>query len=205
MPTAFQFQNPFTAFAAGGDAGQIALEPENDFSEVSLSFGWFGLPWNTAVTASAALGQGSQDTGSWATRSTRTLRSMRCRSRTSTATSSVTRVDLTVSSRPIDRLRLRGAVAYDERDNESRQGAFTSIVHTDLFPVGDRINAVYGYERTRLTGTADFDVYDDLTIGVGGEYRTTDRTGTDREVAAKTSPTATAARSSVRTATSASS
>jgi MtrB/PioB family decaheme-associated outer membrane protein len=56
-------------------------------------------------------------------------------------------------------------------------------VHTDLFPVGeDRVNAVYGYERTRLTGSADFDVYDDLTVGVGGELRMTDRTGTDREV-----------------------
>jgi hypothetical protein len=73
-------------------------------------------------------------------------------------------------------------VAYDERDNDSRQGTFTSIVHTDLFQIEDRINAVYGYERTRLSGTADFDVYDDLTVGVGGEYRTTDRTGTDREV-----------------------
>ena len=56
-------------------------------------------------------------------------------------------------------------------------------MHTDLFPVGeDRTNAIYGYERTRLTGSADFDVSDDLTVGVGGEYRNTDRKGTDREV-----------------------
>jgi len=99
---------------------------------------------------------------------------------------SVTRADLTVSVRPLDRLRLRGAASYDERDNDSRQAAFTSIVHTDLFPIGaDRVNAIYGYERTRLNGTADFDVYDDLTVGVGGEWRTLDRTGSAVEVSSE--------------------
>ena len=37
-----------------------------------------------------------------------------------------------------------------------------------------------------LTGSADFDVYHDLTLGVGGEYRNTDRKGTDREVMSET-------------------
>ena len=56
-------------------------------------------------------------------------------------------------------------------------------MHTDLFPVGeDRVNPVYGFERTRAYGSADFAVYDDLTVGVGGEWRKTDRTGTRQEV-----------------------
>ena len=72
----------------------------------------------------------------------------------------VTRADLTVTSRPIDRLRLRGAVAYDERDNGTKQLAWTSIVHTDLFPVlDDRVNPVYGFERLRVFGSADFRVF----------------------------------------------
>ena len=59
-------------------------------------------------------------------------------------------------------------------------------MHTDLFPIGeDRVNAIYGYERTRLNGTADFDVYDDLTVGVGGEWRTLDRTGSAVEVSSE--------------------
>ena len=55
------FQNPFTAFVAGGDAGQLGLEPDNTFSEFSVSFGWYGLPGNSALTGSAAIGQGTQD------------------------------------------------------------------------------------------------------------------------------------------------
>jgi hypothetical protein len=88
-----------------------------------------------------------------------------------------------VSSRPIDRLRLRATAAWDERENDSQQATFTSIVHTDAFPVDDdRVNPVYGFERLRLYGSADFEVYHDLSVGVGGEYRETDRTGTDQEV-----------------------
>ena len=80
----------------------------------------------------------------------------------------VMRADLTVSSRPIDRLRLRGSVAWDERDNDTRQRTYTSVVHTDLFPVlDDRVNPVYGFERLRLAGSADYKVYDDLSVGVG--------------------------------------
>jgi MtrB/PioB family decaheme-associated outer membrane protein len=180
------FDNPFTSFVAGGDAGQMALEPDNAYSEIAVSLGWFGLPWNTAVTAAAAIGQGSQDANFTGYTINPTLAVDGLPFSDLDGDVSVTRVNLTISSRPVDRLRLRGAVAYDERDNDSRQAAFTSIVHTDLFPVGeDRINAIYGYERTRLTGSADFDVYDDLTIGVGGEFRTTDRTGTNREASSE--------------------
>ena len=82
------------------------------------------------------------------------------------------RADLTLTSQPIDRLRVRGTVAYDERDNDTRQRTFTSPVHTDLFQVlEDRVNPVYGFERLRLFGSADFKVYDDLSIGAGGEFR----------------------------------
>ena len=179
----FQFDNPFNAAAAGGDAGRMSLEPDNLYNEVAVSFGWFGLPGNMAVTLSAAMGQGSQETGFNPYTINPNVAVDALPFDNLDGDISVTRADLAVSARPMDRLRLRGSAAYDERDNDSRQGTFTSIVHTDLFPiVDDRVNAVYGYERTRLNGSADFDVYDDLAIGVGGEWRNTDRTGSALEV-----------------------
>jgi MtrB/PioB family decaheme-associated outer membrane protein len=148
-----------------------------------VSLGWFGLPWNMAVTLSAAMGQGSQETGFNPYTINPNVAVDALPFGDLDGDISVTRADLAVSARPLDRLRLRGSAAYDERDNDSRQGTFTSIVHTDLFPiVDDRVNAIYGYERTRLNGSADFDVYDDLAIGVGGEWRNTDRTGSAVEV-----------------------
>ena len=182
----FQFDNPFNAAVAGGDQGRMALEPDNLYSEFAVSAGWYGLPGNTSVTLSAAMGQGSQETGFNPYTINPNIAVDALPFADLDGDVSVTRADLTVSARPMDRLRLRGSAAYDERDNDSRQGDFTSIVHTDLFPiVEDRVNAVYGYERTRLNGTADFDVYDDLTVGVGGEYRNTDRTGSALEVSSE--------------------
>ena len=179
----FQFDNPFNAAVPGGDAGRMSLEPDNLYSELAVSFGWYGLPWNTAVSLSAAMGQGSQETGFNPYTINPNIAVDALPFSNLNGDISVTRADLTVSARPLDRLRLRGSAAYDERKNDSRQAAFTSIVHTDLFPVAeDRVNAIYGYQRTRLNGSADFDVYDDLTIGVGGEWRQTDRTGSRLEV-----------------------
>jgi MtrB/PioB family decaheme-associated outer membrane protein len=180
---AYRYANPFTSFVAGGETGQTALEPDNSYHELGLSFGWYGLPWNGAVTLSAAMGQGTQDSGFVPYTINPSLGVDALPFNNLDGDLSVTRADVTYAARPTDRLRLRAAVAYDERDNDSRQGAFTSIVHTDLFPVGDdRVNAIYGFERTRASGSADFDVYDDLTVGLGGEWRSTDRTGTQQEV-----------------------
>jgi MtrB/PioB family decaheme-associated outer membrane protein len=178
----FRFDNPFTG-PAGSEAGAMALEPDNSYNEFALSAGWYGLPGDTAVTVGAAMGQGTQDSGFVGYTLNPAIATDALPFANLDGEVSVTRADLTVSARPIDRLRLRGAVTYDERDNDSRQGTFTSIVHTDLFPVGDdRVNPVYGFERTRAYGSADYAVYDDLTVGVGGEWRQTDRTGTRQEV-----------------------
>jgi len=178
-----RWDNPFTAMVAGGDVGQMAMAPDNQYHEFGLSAGWFGLPGHSTVTLSLASGKGSQDTGFLPYTSNPSLVTDPLPARNLDGEMDVTRADLTVTSRPIDRLRLRGSVAYDERDNGTRQFAYTSIVHTDLFPVlDDRVNPVYGFERLRVFGSADLRVYDELTIGAGGEWRTLDRTGTAQEV-----------------------
>ena len=178
-----RWDNPFNAFVPGGEAGQMALEPDNDYQEISLSAGFHGLPWNTVIGFSAATGEGTQDMKFLPYTINPNLVTDALPGSSLDGKVKVNRADLTVSLRPIDRLRLRGAVAWDERKNETNQDFYTSIIHTDLFPVtDDRLNPVYSYERMRLTGSADFDIYHDLTVGVGGEYRTIDRKGTAQEV-----------------------
>jgi len=184
---ALRWDNPFTAMVAGADVGQMALAPDNQYHELSASAGWHGLPWNTTVAASFATGKGTQDTGFLPYTVTPGIATDPLPVRNLDGEVKVTRADLTLSSRPLERLRLRGSLAWDERDNDTRQATYTSIVHTDLFPVGDdRVNPVYGFERLRIAGSADFAVYDTLSIGVGGEYRETDRKGTPLEVRSET-------------------
>ncbi len=177
------WQNPFNPMSPGAEEGQMSLAPDNDYHELSLATGWYGLPGNTTIGLTAATGKGSQDMRLLPYTVNPLIATDGLPASNLDGELSVTRFGLTVTSRPLDRLRLRGAVTYDERDNDSRQELYTSVVHTDAFLVADdRINPVYGYERTRMFGSADYEVYSGLTLGAGGEYRETDRTGTAREV-----------------------
>jgi MtrB/PioB family decaheme-associated outer membrane protein len=181
-----RWDNPFNPLTPGATEGRMALAPDNDYHEVSLSAGWQGLPGNTTVAVSAATGKGTQDIGFLPYTVNPSIATDALPSQSLDGEMTVTRADLTVSSRPMDKLRLRGAVVYDERDNGTPQAAFTSIVHADTFPIDeDRTNAVYGYERLRASGSADYQVYPTVTLGLGGEFRSTDRTGTAREVASE--------------------
>ena len=178
-----RWDNPFNAMAAGGDVGQMALAPDNSYNELALSAGWMGLPFGTTVALSFASGKGTQDADFLPYTINSLVATDALPANNLDGEMTLTRYDLTLTSNPIKRLRVRGSVAYDERDNDTKQLAYTSIVHTDLFPVlDDRVNPVYGYERLRVFGSADFEVYDTLSIGAGGEWRTLDRTGTDQEV-----------------------
>lgn len=178
-----RWDNPFNSPVSGGSEGQMALEPGNDYQEVAFTAGMHGLPWNTVLGFSAATGESTQDTRFLPYTINPSVLTDALPMSSLGGKVKVNRADFTISSRPIDRLRLRGALAWDERKNDSKQADFTSIVHTDLFLLAeDRVNPTYGYERLRLRGTADFDVFKSLTVGAGGEYRTLDRKGTVLEV-----------------------
>ncbi len=182
-----RFENPYNAFVPGGDVGQMALEPDNEYQELAFSAGIHGLPGNTVIGISAATGEGTQDAKYLPYTINPNLALDALPASNLDGKVKVNRADLTVSSRPLDRLRLRGALAWDERKNDTNQRLYTSIVHTDLFPVADdRLNPVYGYDRLRLTGSADFDVFRVLSVGLGGEYKTLDRKGTKQEVSSET-------------------
>ena len=180
-----RWDNPFNSPVPGGTEGRMALEPGNDYQEIAFTAGMHGLPWNTVLAFSAAIGRGHRRTPhflpytinpSVATDAAADVESRRQRQGQSRRPHGQH-----ASDRPVARCAVRSP-GTSARTTASRRD-FTSIVHTDLFPVGeDRVNPIYGYERLRLSGTADFDVYNDLTVGLGGEYRTLDRKGTPQEV-----------------------
>ena len=179
-----KWTNPFGLSLPGTEQGQMALAPDNDYNEIALAAGWHGLPGNTTVALSAATGKGTQDIGFLPYTINPAIATQPLPMSNLDGDVGVTRADLTVTSRPWRSLRLRGSVTYDERDNSSKQAAFDSIVYADSFlTYGDTTNPLYGFERFRILGSADYDVYDKVQLGLGGEYRELKRTGTEQEVA----------------------
>ncbi|NJD31473.1 MAG: MtrB/PioB family decaheme-associated outer membrane protein [Gammaproteobacteria bacterium] len=177
------WQNPFKPGVPGATEGRMALAPDNSYNEFAISAGMFGLPGNTTVALSAATGKGTQDVSFLPYTVNPTIATQPLPMSNLRGDVDVTRADLTVTSRPMNPLRLRGSVTYDESKDGSRQAAFGSIVYTDAFPTyGAVTNPAYGFERFRLFGSADYDVYKDLNVGLGGEYKELKRTGTEQEV-----------------------
>ncbi len=177
------WQNPFKPVVPGAGEGQMALAPDNSYNEFALSAGLFGLPGNTTVALSAATGKGTQDVKFLPYTINPNIKTDPLPMSDLHGDVDVTRADLTVTSRPLNKLRLRGSVTYDESKDSSKQSAFDSIVYTDAFPTtGAVTNPIYGFERFRVFGSADYDVYKDLNLGIGGDYRELKRTGTEQEV-----------------------
>jgi MtrB/PioB family decaheme-associated outer membrane protein len=179
----WRWQNPFTPMVDGADVGQMAGAPGNDYNEIALSAGMHGLPGNTTVAFTAAAGKGTQDESFLPYTINPDVYTTPLPISNLDGDVDVTRLDLTLTSRPMDKLRLRGSLTYDERKDSSKQAAFDSIVYTDMLPLlGSETNPRYGFERFRALGSADWQLTNQWTIGAGGEYRELKRTGTPQEV-----------------------
>ena len=183
----WRWQNPFTPMVNGADTGQMSGAPGNDYNELALSAGMYGLPGNTTVAFSAATGKGTQDQSFLPYTINPDIVTGPLPMGNLDGDVDVTRLDLTLTSRPVNALRLRGSITYDERKDSSRQAAFDSVVYTDMLLVaGSEVNPLYGFERFRVLGSADWALLDQVTIGAGGEYRELKRTGTPQEVRSDT-------------------
>ncbi|MCK7579754.1 MAG: hypothetical protein MZV65_31360 [Chromatiales bacterium] len=157
---------------------QMALAPDNHYNEFGVSAGWYGLPWqHDGCAVARRLGQGHAGHGLPArTRSTRNIATDPLPiSQPRRRDGACTRADLTVTlaaDRPAARCAARRPTT--SATTTRRQAR----VHLDRAhrPVpGARAtasNPVYGFERLRLFGSADFEVYDDARPSAsGGEYR----------------------------------
>ena len=81
----------------------------------------------------------------------------------------------TLTSRPIDKLRVRFGYRYDERDNRTPIAAWGRVI-VDAFPSGDPVdNVPYSYDRMLTTTSVEYRLFDSLRISGGYDYREVNR------------------------------
>jgi hypothetical protein len=76
---------------------------------------------------------------------------------------------LALSSRPLQKLYVRGTASYDGRDDHTPTLSIPYIV-TDTFPGGTAVTPRYGQDRLRMDGSADYRLFRWIRVGVGGDY-----------------------------------
>lgn len=164
------FENPYLPIVAGSTEGLLALPPDNDLQQVSVS-GQVALPiWSGALTYLASDGRLAQDgafvPGSMLASSPDTLPG------SLGGDIRLTHYALALALTPARRLSMRGRANYDGRDDHTTPLALDYIV-TDTYPGGTYLTPRYGEDETRLEGSADYGLLGWVRAGVGGNYTDT--------------------------------
>ena len=170
------WQNPFTipAFPAAVE-GQLALPPDNQFHQVAANLG-YQLAERTRATADIAVGRGTQNQQFLAPTLNGTL-AVPALPRTSLdGRVDTINANLAVNSAVTDRLRLKAAYIYNDRDNQTPQSTY-SWVTTDMFVApSQRTNLPYSFTQDKAQLRADYKVAERTTTSAGYDYDSVKRT-----------------------------
>ena len=171
---ALTWDNPFTA-SPGAEQGRLALEPDNDFQQFSLTGIYRTMTYNTVVAFSTALGRGTQNTAFLPYTVNPTLPVLALPSASLDGEVDTGNYALTITSRPHKRASIKLAYRYDERDNQTPVSTWSRVI-TDTFPGGaTEANVPYSFERTRLNLSASVKLLDSVNVSGGYDRKEFDR------------------------------
>lgn len=177
------WDNPYTT-SPGAEQGRLALEPDNDFQQLSLTGVYRTAALNTIVAFSTALGRGEQNVVFLPYTINSTLPITALPSPSLDGRVDTSNYALTITSRPYKRANIRFSYRYDERDNQTPVSTWSRVI-TDTFPNGGaEANVPYSFERAKLNLSGSLKLFDTVKVSAG--Y---DRTELDRdfqEVASQT-------------------
>jgi len=165
---ALEFANPYPAIVPGSTSGAVAQAPGNILQQVAVTGNW-QLPWfASTMSYTASLGTLRQD-AAFLPVSTLAGAGGIPGANSLDGDVHLSHYALSLTSRPLSKLFLRGGVAYDGRDDSTRPLAVPYLV-TDTFPGGTALSPRYGEDRTRFNGSADLSPWRIFHVGVGGEF-----------------------------------
>ena len=171
---AYNWEHPFTS-APGAESAALAQAPDSRFQQASLTAGYVFPASRTAVNVSTAIGQIEQDASF-----------LPYTSNTSISTTPLPRSSLggdvdtsnfafAVTSRLIDKTRLKLTYRYDERDNRTPGGSWNRVIADSLISGDVEANVPYSFKRSTLRLSADYDLFDTVRLSAGYDRKDIDR------------------------------
>ena len=171
----------------GAEQLRQSQEPDNDFQQVSLSGAWRASVWDTVLAFSAAVGRGEQNESLLPYTINPNIGADALPVSSINAEVDTGNYAFTATSRPTNRIRLKFAYTYDERDNNTAQYDWARVI-TDLFSAGEvEQNTPYSFDRSRLRVSGEMRVFDNIRLSAG--YDRTDLNRDYQEVAEQTEDT----------------
>lgn len=167
------WSNPFTPWVAGADTGQLAAPPDNTYHQLRLS-GSYRLPMKTLVSLSGSAGRMRQDEAFLPVTVNSQIQAVATARPSLDGEVSTTNLQVTATSQPLARTRVKAAYRYDDRDDETSQGTW-NIVESDSFLAGSAVNVPYDFTRERLALSGEYRLLQSLRVSAGYDRAQVDR------------------------------
>jgi MtrB/PioB family decaheme-associated outer membrane protein len=185
---ALTWEQPFSVDPLiGNDTFSRAQAPDSRMQQVSLQAGYSFPEQRTVISASAAIGEIEQDSALLPYTVTSSIVASPLPRVSLDGSIDTSNFALAVTSKIIDKVRIRLSYRYDERDNQTTQDLWNRVI-VDSFASADlEANIPYSFERSSLSLSADYDLFDTVRVSAGYDRKDIDRDF--QEVAAQTEDT----------------
>jgi MtrB/PioB family decaheme-associated outer membrane protein len=172
--TSLEWDQPFNA-AVGAETVAQAQAPESRFQQLTLAGGYAFPDLRTVMSLSASIGTIEQDTAFLPYTTNPNIATTPLPRSSLDADIDTTNFAAAITSRVFDKARIRFSYRYDERDNKTAQDSWNRVI-VDIFPTAaNEPNIPYSYERSYLSISGDYDLFDVLRLSAGYDRKDVDR------------------------------
>ena len=172
--TSLVWDQPFTA-AAGAETVAQAQAPESRFQQLTLAGGYSFPDLRTVMSLSASVGTIEQSTAFLPYTTNPNIVADPLPRSTLDAEIDTTNFAAAITSRLFDKARIKFTYRYDKRDNKAAQDLWNRVI-VDVFPSGEtEPNIPYSFERSYLSISGDYDLFDVLRLSAGYDRKEIDR------------------------------
>jgi len=159
----------------GNDTFALAQAPDNRFQQISLSAGYSFAEQKTVISMSAAIGEIEQDASFLPYTITSSIAANPLPRSSLDGQVDISNFALAVTSRVIDKARIRLSYRFDERDNQTAQDLWNPVIVDTFASVDFEMNIPYSFERSKLSLSADYDLFDTVRVSAGYDRKDVDR------------------------------
>ncbi|MDX1404090.1 MAG: MtrB/PioB family decaheme-associated outer membrane protein [Woeseiaceae bacterium] len=168
------WESPFTT-VPGAEFGRLARAPDNDFMQLSLSGNYRFASYSTVVAYSLAAGRMQQDANFLPYTINGNLSAAPLPRSNLDADVDTRNVALSLTSRIIDKGRVKVSYRFDERDSNTAQDMWTRIIADSFVSVESETNIPYSFERAAFSLSGEYRLFDSLRVSGGYDRKEVDR------------------------------
>jgi len=161
------------------DSGSMSLAPDNEFHQLSLT-GAYTLPYKSRLTGFLSMGRMTQNQNFQPYTTNSSVPAAALPADSLDGEVWLKNVQLKLSSRPVNKLRLNAELLYKERDNQTPVNTY-SYVRLDSHNTVSVENRPYSYENSRINLLANYRINAMSSVRGGYKFNEMKRDYTDAE------------------------